>query len=169
MVEQETTLERNSNNFRQLVDWSSSVWAGLVAGFVFLLFNLVLTPLIEGGNAWVMLRLFASPLMGQEVLAPPATNDPWVSVVGTVTVLGSSVLFSMILALIIHRWGSMVGILGGAVFGLVLYCINFYTLSFFVPWFFAMRSFSMALSHLLFGALAGWLYESLEVEEFVER
>ena len=169
MADREAILQRNSNNFRQLVDWSASLWAGLVAGTTFLLFNLVVTPLVEGGNAWVMLRLFASPLLGQEVLAPPATNEPWVSVVGTVTVLGCSVLFSMILALIIHRWGSLVGILGGAVFGLMLYCINFYTLSFFVPWFFAMRSFSMAFSHLLFGALAGWLYESLEVEEFVEQ
>ncbi len=162
-------LEGNSNNFRQLVDWSASVWAGLVAGTAFLLFNVVVTPLVEGGNAWIILRLFASPLLGQEVLSPPATNDPWISVVGTVIILGCSVPFSMVLALIIHRWGSMVGILGGAVFGLVLYCINFYTLTFFVPWFFAMRSFSMAISHLLFGAVAGWIYESLEVEEFIRK
>lgn len=162
-------MQNNSNNFRQLVDWSASIWAGLVSGVAFLLFNLVMTPMMEGGNAWVMLRLFASPLLGSEVLAPPATNDPWVSVVGTATVLGCSVLYSMVLAVIIHRWGSLVGLLGGTVFGLVLYYINFYTLSFFVPWFFAMRSLSMALSHLLFGALAGWLYESLEVEEFVAK
>ena len=35
------------------------------------------------------------------------------------------------------------------------------------PWFFAMRSWTLVFTHVIFGALAGGVYESLEVEEFV--
>jgi hypothetical protein len=56
---------------------------------------------------------------------------------------------------------------GGAILGLLLYAINFYTLTFFFPWFFAMRSWPVIVSHIIFGATAGGVYELLEVEEFV--
>ena len=37
-----------------------------------------------------------------------------------------------------------VGVLGGAVFGLMLYGINFYTATVMFPWFFAARSWTLA-------------------------
>ena len=67
----------------------------------------------------------------------------------------------------LHRWGIIVGIIGGAIFGLALYLINFYTLTYFFPWFFPLRSWMMMLSHVIYGATAGGVYEALEVEEFV--
>ncbi|MCB0260238.1 MAG: hypothetical protein KDE62_11065, partial [Calditrichaeota bacterium] len=61
-----------SPKMRQVVDWSAAVWAGIVAGLVFMLLNLYVTPYVLGGNAWVMVRLFASVILGQGILAPPA-------------------------------------------------------------------------------------------------
>ena len=69
--------------------------------------------------------------------------------------------------LAIYRWGLIIGFFGGGLLGLALYVINFYSLSYFFPWFYAYRSWVMVVSHIVFGALAGGLYELLEVEEYV--
>ncbi|MFT5197355.1 MAG: hypothetical protein ACI85U_004396, partial [Candidatus Promineifilaceae bacterium] len=70
-----------------------------------------------------------------------------------------------VIALVLHRWGILVGVIGGAIMGLAFYYINFYSLA---DWFFpamsGLRSVSMAGVHILFGALAGGLYEIFEDE-----
>ena len=156
-----------SPKMRQVVDWSAAVWAGIVAGLVFMLLNLYVTPYVLGGNAWVMVRLFASVILGQGILAPPASFDLAAIVAALVAHFTLSVAFALLLAYIIHRGGLITGVLGGALFGMALYFINFYTLTWFFPWFFALKSNIMLGTHLLFGALAGGTYEVLEVEEFV--
>ena len=152
---------------RQVVDWSAAVWAGIIAGSAFLLLNLLLTPLFIGGNTWVMVRLFGSLLLGDDILAPPSTFDRGALIAAIVTNFALSIAFALILAIIIHRWGFITGVTVGALFGLALYGINFYSLTYFFPWFFAMRSSVFLATHIIFGALAGGIYEGLEVEEFV--
>jgi hypothetical protein len=152
---------------RQLVDWRAAVWAGIIAGSAFLLLNLFLIPLFVGGNAWVIVRLLASVILGEGILAPPATFDLTALVVALPTHFALSIGFSLLVAFIIHRGGLLSGIIGGALIGLALYAINFYTLTFFFPWFFAMRNWVFVLTHVAFGALAGGVYEGLEVETFV--
>ena len=56
---------------------------------------------------------------------------------------------------------------GGAMLGLALYAINFYSISFFFPWLFPLRSWIFMVAHIVFGAFAGVIYELLEVETFV--
>lgn len=160
-------MTTSSPRLRQLVDWRAAFWAGLIAGAIFLLVNLFVTPLVIGGNAWVMVRLFASIVMGEGILAPPATFDGAALLVALVTHFALAVAYSLLIAYIIHRGGLIAGIIAGALLGLALYSINFYTLTFFFPWFFAMRSGVFVAAHLLFGALAGGIYEALEVETFV--
>lgn len=152
---------------KQLVDWSAAIWAGIISGIIFLLLNLFLTPYFMGGNLWVMVRLFASVVLGEGILAPPATFDLTALVVAILTNSILSLAFALLVAYIIHRGGLLTGILGGAVLGLAIYGINFYTLTIFFPWFFAMRHPIIVINHIIFGALAGGIYEWLEVEEFV--
>lgn len=161
-----TSISTNPHG-RQLVDWGAAIWAGVWAGAVFLAANLVLVPLFVGGNAWIVLRLFGSILLGSEVLAPPATFHFAAVLSALITHFAISIALSLLIAFIIHRGGLVTGILGGAVLGLAIYFINFYTLTYFFPWFFAMRSDVFVGTHVLFGALAGGIYEVLEVEVFV--
>jgi hypothetical protein len=149
------------------VDWSAAVWAGVIAGAVFLALNLFVTPTVIGGNGWVFIRLLASPILGQDILAPPASFDGAALAVGLVIHGVLSVAFTVLLAAIIHRWGLIVGLLGGAAFGVALYGVNIYTLTLIFPWFMTMKSGIFLLTHVIFGAAAGGLYEALEVEEFV--
>jgi hypothetical protein len=151
---------------RQVVDWRAAIWAGLISGVVFLIINMLLTKIFIG-SPWVSVRLVASIIMGARALPPPANFDLGIFLTALAVHVPLSIAFASVIAVVLHRWGLLVGIVGGAIFGLALYAINFYTLTFFFPWFFPMRSWIMALSHLVFGACAGGIYESLEVEKFV--
>ena len=159
-------FSRHEPRAQQVMDWSAAFWAGIFAGTIFLLFLAFVAPLFSPMNAWVYLRLIASIPLGETVLAPPATFDAKVLTSAILTQLLLSISFSIVTAFVLHRWGMIVGILGGAVFGVCLYLINFWTLSYFFPWFYPMRGWEVLLGHFLFGALAGGTYEALEVEEF---
>jgi hypothetical protein len=152
-------------NSRKVVDFRAVFWAGIVSGLVFLVVNMLLSLLFLG-TPWIFIRMVAALLLGQDVLPPPASFDPAIFIVALVIHLLLSIVFTTILALMIHKWGLLVGIIGGAIFGLALYAINIYTFSFFFPWFFSLRSWIILLSHVFYGATAGGMYEALEVERF---
>ncbi len=157
----------NYPRMKQLVDWSAALWAGLAAGGLFWLFNVIAAPLFLSGNSWVYIRLLASVVLGEEVVAPPATFSLAALIASIGATLILAVIFALILAAIVHRWGMKVSVIVGALFGIALYCINFYSFTYFFPWFFLMRSWVMIAAHILFGILAGGIYEALEVVEFV--
>lgn len=149
---------------RQLVDWSASVWAGIGSGLAFLLINIFIVQ----NNGWGLLNYTASLVLGQNAWKT-TEFDVTVFIVGLVIHFILSILFAMIVAFIIHRWGLLVGFIGGALVGLSLYAINFYGLPGYInslTSFTFIRGWPMAISHLVFGALAGGIYEALEVEEF---
>lgn len=139
---------------RQVVDWRAAIWAGVASGLAFLLVNMLLTQ-IYLGSPWIIVRLAASVLMGQGVLPPPATFDLGIFLSALLVHFFLSIVFACVIAFVLHRWGMLVGIIGGAVFGFALYCINFYTFTLFFPWFFPMRSWIMVVSHVAFGT-RGW-------------
>ena len=148
------------------LDLSAAIWAGLLAGILFLLSLLMLTNNQLGENELVW-RMIAAMVQGEGALDPVQAIDGGLLSSAIVVHLAISVFYGVVIALIIHRWGLIAGLLGGAILGLALYAINFYTFSFFFPWFFPFRSWMMVVSHLIFGAVAGGTYELLEVEEFV--
>ena len=115
---------------------------------------------------WVVIRLFASIILGESILAPPSTFSLSALSVSIITNFVLSIGFTFLIAFVFHRWGLLVGILGGAIFGLGIYLVNFYSLSYFFPWFFALSSWPFVAIHIIFGAVAGGIYELLEVEEF---
>ncbi len=159
-------MNKASARMKQVVDWGAAIWAGLIGGIVFLLVTMILTS-VYSGSPWVIFRLMASILMGSSVITPAATFNPAILFVTLVVHIPLSIIYACIIAIILHRWGLIVGIVGGAFLGLALYLIIFYVLSLIFPWFFYMRSWIMVISYVLFGALTGGIYEALEVEEFV--
>lgn len=148
------------------IDWKATLASGIVSGLVFYLSNIFLTPIFVGGNEWLMVRLMASPVLGETVLAPQTVFSGSALLVSMLTTLALGLVFAAIIAVVIHRGGLMTGIWGGAALGLALYAINFYTLTLWFPWFFAFNSGLMVLLHLFFGAVAGGVYEALEEEQF---
>lgn len=138
------------------VSWRAIPIAGVVAGTVFLLTNVLLTPLLLDVDSILVLRYFGSLVLGSDVLTG---NEAIVPIVGVILHYVLSLVFALVIAIVVHRWGLIVGIVGGAILGAAIYGINLYTMTVFFEWFFAIHSGVLLLSHILFGAVAGGVYE----------
>jgi MFS family permease len=140
------------------MSWRAVFIAGAVAGSVFLVTNIVLMPLSLGIDPSLSLRYIAALVLGNQILTQ-TDNTTLITVVGVIVHYVLSFVFTLIVAVVIHRWGILIGIIGGAVLGLALYGINLYTMTVFFSWFFALNNTVLLLSHVLFGAAAGGVYE----------
>lgn len=159
-------MEIDKSGMRAVVDWSAAVWAGIISGTVFYILNILLVPFVNGGNSWTIIRYLASPVLGESILPPPATYSIQALLVSIICTLILAVIFTIIVSYVLHRGGLILGITGGALFGLALYFINFNTLTLAVPWLYALSSPVMMVTHIIFGILAGGLYETFEIEEY---
>jgi hypothetical protein len=138
------------------VTWRAIPFAGLAAGIAHLVTLLVLTPVMLDTQPVLPLRYMGSLVLGQDVLMD--TNATTL-IVGLVVHFILSIFFALIIAIVVHRWGLAVGIIGGALLGLCIYAINFYTMTYLFKWMFALHSTVSVIAHLVFGAVAGGVYE----------
>ena len=106
-------------------------------------------------------------VLGEAVLPPPTSFDAGIVITAVIVHFTLAVLYTLVLAFIVHRWRLLVSVIGGALFGLALYLINFFTFTFFFAWFYPARAWPFSLVHILFGALAGGIYELLEKDVFI--
>lgn len=141
------------------VTWRAIPVAGIVAGTVFLLINMIFNPILYGIDAFFILQYFGSLVLGTDVLIDSSIT---VLIVGAVVHYILSILFTLLISIVIHRWGLLVGIIGGGLMGLGIYAINFYTMTVFFEWMFAINNSLIVISHIAFGAVAGGIYESMD-------
>jgi hypothetical protein len=144
---------------RRNVTWRAIPFAGLAAGTAHLLVNLILTPVMLDVQPGVPLRYMGSLVLGEGALTEPGILP---LAVGVVVHYVLSILFALLIAIVVHRWGLLVGIVGGALLGLAIYAINFYTMTLFFDWMFAINSSVAVIAHLVFGAVAGGVYETYD-------
>ena len=143
------------------MDKRAATIAGLIAATVSLLLGMgVLQYLHE--NAVALPRLLATIVLGRDALDPALTPVSTALAVGVAVHLVLGLVFAFVISFTLHRWGFWVGLIGGGLFGLALYAINTYTMSRFFPEFYFYRSWFMVVLHVVFGALCGGIYESLE-------
>ncbi len=136
--------------------------AGLIAGAVFMMLEMIMVPLfMPDGSPWGPPRMIAAIGMGKEVLPPPATFALMPVMVAMIIHFILSIIFAVILAFIVSRLGLGIALLIGAVFGLVLYFVNFYGFTAIFPWFAMARNWISIFSHIVFGAAAAWAYKAL--------
>lgn len=151
----------------QVVDWRAAILAGLVSGILFLILQMVGRAILTGGSIWLVPHYIAAIVLGPDTLPPPAPFDPLVLLIAVLLNTVLSLIFTLILAAIIHEWQLLTGIIVGGMFGLALYAINYYSFSYFFPWFYPIRTWVDVVAHILFGMVAGGIYEYLEIERFV--
>ncbi len=108
-------------NLRKNLLWRAIPVAGLAGGAAFLAVGAVLTPLLLQVNGFIVLRYSAALVMGDKALMNP---NAVVVLVGLLVHAALSILFALLIAIIIHRWGLRVGVIGGALLGAALYGIN---------------------------------------------
>lgn len=145
----------NSNNLKQ------AVLAGLLAGALFLVLEMILVPLVFEGNAWGPSRMIAGIVMGEQVVTGTGFNVG-VVLIALLLHFALSVFYAIIIAYLSSPFGKGTTAFFGGIVGFVIYLINFYLLSeMFFPWFAEARNWLSALVHVLFGGVAGYTYKAL--------
>lgn len=157
-------LKLHSYPRHRLPDWAAAATAGFAAGAVVMVLELFWSTLASGRGPWGVSHMIAAIVMGPAVLQ---SNDFSLAVVSVALVahyiLG--IAFGVILAVIVAPFlrDSNVGLvlLAGAVFGALLYLLNFHGMTHFFPWFADWRGTRALLMHLVFGLTAALLYWKL--------
>lgn len=143
-------------------DWPAAAVAGFVACAFFSAVEMLMVLLVSGQSPWVPSRMVAAILLGPGVLAQPATFD--VSIVAMALVVHSAigVVLGVVLGAIVAPFqldSDVITVsIAGAIFGLVVYAVNFYVMTQWFPWFVASRGWTMVAGHVIFGAFAGYMY-----------
>lgn len=150
------------------LDVKAAVWAGIIAGLVFVIVEMVLVATVGGGSPWGPPRMMAAIAMGKEVLPPPPTFDFGIVMVGMIIHFVLSVVLGLILGWVISKWRLSISmaVLVGLLFGLAVYLVNFYVMTGLFPWFANARNMITTFAHLVFGGVLGWVYRSMAAKHW---
>jgi hypothetical protein len=144
-------------------DWRAGLWAGLIAGIVFVMLEMMLVWLVMGMSPWAPPRMMAAMLMGRSVLPPPA-DFALLPVIGAMLIhIPLSIAYGLAIGWIVHRMDIAMAMAAGAVFGLIgIYFVNFYLIAPpLFPWFADARNGISIFAHAAFGAVAAAAYVGL--------
>ena len=147
----------------QSINWNAAIKAGIIAGLVFLILELVLVSTIGGESPWAPVRMIGAIALGQDVLPPPATFDLTAFIAAAIVHFALAIIYGTIFALVADRagWGLGATTIAGLVFGLLLYAINFYGFTAMFPWFAMARNEISIFAHAVFGLVLGYSYRKL--------
>lgn len=142
-------------------DWSAAIWAGVVAGIVFMLLEMIVNPLMGAApTPWAPVRMMGAVLLGKGALPPPPTFDLGIFMAAMGVHAFTSIVSAIVIAFVIQRLSTGTAILVAALLGVALYLLVFYALTPVFPWFAMARGWMQIAFHLIFGALVGWWYKT---------
>jgi hypothetical protein len=146
-------------------DWRAAVVAGLIAGAVYMVLELLTARFLLYQGAWGTVKMVAAIILGREALTADAFNWTVVLSAGTVH-FALSIILAAVLAIIqsSFRFDSSLWLASvvGIVFGVVVYLVNFYLLGAYFNWFDEARGWESLFAHALFGLVAADVYCNLE-------
>ncbi len=146
------------------VDWKAAIWAGIVAGAVFMMLEMALVATVGGESPWGPPRMMAAMVMGESVLPPPASFDLGIMMVAMMIHFPLSIIFGAMLGWAISHWqlNLVASVAAGTLFGVAVYLVDFYVFTAIFPWFAMARNEITLFSHAVFGLVLGWTYYSIE-------
>lgn len=143
------------------LDRRAFVMASLGAGLAALLASLLLSGIVLGDPEFLV-RVAASLVLGPEVIPATSEGSAAIILVGLLVLLALALVYGLLIVLVVHRWGLVVGLIGGALIGAALYVIDIYAVSYFFPWIYPMRNWMLLLTHMVLGGTVGVIYELLD-------
>ena len=153
------------DELHSVTDWKAGAWAGVIAGLVFLMLEMVLVWMAQGQSPFGPPHMMAAMVLGKEVLPPPDTWAPFdLKIVMTAMMIHfpASIAYGLLGAWLVHRFDWAGGLMIGAALGLAIYVVNFYMIApVAFPWFEMGRNWVGAFSHLMFGAVLAGAYIAL--------
>ncbi len=147
------------------LNWRAVIAAGMIAGIVATGVQIVLWGLfLDDALPWNLYRdarFTAAMLMGPEVLPPPSTLDWTVMAVATSIPFMLSIAHSLVLACLISRLGMMLSLTMGLIYGLGIYVVNMYGVTFIFAWCSEVRDWITVATHAVFGLSLAGTYKML--------
>lgn len=151
-------MQTHPSSISRGVSYKAAIWAGLVAGAVFMMLEMIMVPMFGGGSPWGPPRMIAAIAMGPDVLPPPATYDLTILMVAMAVHFVLSIVLAVVLAWIVRGRPMGTALIIGGVFGLAVYLFNFYGMTVVFPWFAMARNWISIFAHVVFGLAAAWSY-----------
>lgn len=144
----------------QSIDWWSSIWAGVIAGLVFAVIQMVLVSSVQRVSPLEPVRLMAAIVMGQEVLVPTSAGfDAGVLILGLIIHFLWSIALGVLIGWLVHRYEMGVAMMIGGAAGLAAYFLIFFVIApSAFPWFATERDWMTALNYIVFGLVAAGAY-----------
>ncbi|CAN7443179.1 hypothetical protein LJR289_002868 [Pseudoduganella sp. LjRoot289] len=146
-------------------DWAAAAVAGFGAGGILMVLELAWTALVGSQDPWRATHMIAAMVLGWDALQSTGYSTGIV-VAALVVHYILGIAFGVMLAAIIapFQLDSSTGmvLLAGALFGLLLYVLNFYGMASAFSWFAEMRSWPTAVGHMVFGMSAAYIYRRME-------
>ncbi|MDQ3077699.1 MAG: hypothetical protein M3Q83_02530 [Pseudomonadota bacterium] len=141
----------------------AAIKAGLIAGLVFMMLEMLLVATIGGGSPWAPPRMIGAMALGEGVLPPPAPFDLTVFMVAMLIHFILAIVLGLLFAAIAEavRLSRPAAAIVGLLFGLAVYVVNFYGMTAIFPWFAMARNGISIFAHLMFGLVLGYTYRAL--------
>lgn len=157
------TTERYTQSYKlDKTDWGAAVWAGIIAGIVFLMMEMLLVMIFMGESPWAPPRMIAAMALGQDVLPPPADFDLVILMTAMGIHFPLTIVYGLIAGWAVHRLNGASALLIGGLLGLAIYLINFYLIApAAFPWFVQAQNWISVVSHLVYGLVLGSAYAAL--------
>jgi hypothetical protein len=143
-------------------NWNAAIWASVIAGLVFAGLEMALVWAVQSQSPWAPLRMIGAIGLGSGALTPPDTFDLEVVSVAVAIHMVLAIIYGVILAFIIMRLDTGWAVVAGAVYGLLLYYINFYGFSAAFPWFADARGWVSIFTHVVQSGLMALLYKAMD-------
>jgi hypothetical protein len=146
---------------RHAPDWTAAAVAGFAAGAVLMVVELAWVAMFGAEGPWRVTHLVAAIAMGAQTAFTSEFSLP-VVVVALLIHYALGIAFGLGLAALVavaHREDSAGSIEAiGIAFGALVYFVNFYVLTAWMPWFIEMRGWATLFAHLMVGLVAAILY-----------
>jgi hypothetical protein len=141
-------------------DWKAATWAGIIAGLVFVMVEMLLVWIVQGMSPWAPPGMMAAMVLGPEILPPPSGFSMKIMAIAMMIHIPLSVIYGLVLGWAIHRLEMGAALMAGAAFGLIaVYGVNFYLIAPMVfPWFVEARNWISVVSHVMFGMILAGTY-----------
>ncbi len=143
------------------VNWRGGLYGGVVGGLVWL-FVMMVSSVAVGLPAWAPLKYIGAFLRGTNAALDAAPFSWGTLVLGAVLHLFFSILYAFVLGAYIRYHSTKSAVFAGAIFGLILYIVNFHLFSPAFPWMETLLNPGTILAHLMYGLAVGWVYIRVE-------
>jgi hypothetical protein len=141
-------------------NWGAALLAGLFAGGVFLLLELLATWVFGAGSPFGPAHVTLQGLLGREATA----GGPNGGLVLAAFFLHFSlaIFLTLVLARVVHTWRMGMALVVSMVLGYLLYFLNVHLFAYMLPVLGTARDVFLLVNYVLFGVSGAWAYKRLQ-------